>query len=70
MKIVFLAGGIGKRMFPLIEDKFMFKFLGKTLLEHHIEMARECGIREFIVIGNPENIDKIKITLKSRNYSQ
>ena len=32
MKIVFLCGGIGKRMFPLTEDKFMLKFLGKTLL--------------------------------------
>lgn len=29
MKVVFLCGGIGKRMFPITEDKFLLKFLGK-----------------------------------------
>ena len=32
MRAVFLCGGIGRRMFPFTEDKFLFKFLGKTLL--------------------------------------
>ncbi|MBI2085487.1 MAG: NTP transferase domain-containing protein [Candidatus Aenigmarchaeota archaeon] len=68
MKTVFLAGGIGKRMFPLMEDKFMFKFLGKTLLEHHIEMASANGLNDFVIIGNPDNIDKIKDTFNGKNY--
>jgi hypothetical protein len=33
MKVLFLCGGIGKRMFPLTEDKFLLKFLGKTIIE-------------------------------------
>ncbi|MBI4177519.1 MAG: NTP transferase domain-containing protein [Candidatus Aenigmarchaeota archaeon] len=68
MKTVFLAGGIGKRMFPLMEDKFLFKFVGKTLLEHHIEMAFSNGLDDFIVIGNPENIEKIKSMLHGKRY--
>ncbi len=57
---VFLCGGIGKRMIPLTEDKFMFRFLGRTLLEHQIGFARQAGIGEFIVIANPLNIDRIR----------
>lgn len=57
---VFLCGGIGKRMFPLMEDKFLFRFAGKTLLEHQIELAKQAGIREFVIIASPYNIDRIK----------
>ena len=60
MKVVFLCGGVGKRMSPLSEDKFLLKFLGKTLLEYQIEQARKTALNEFILIGNPHNIDKIK----------
>jgi bifunctional UDP-N-acetylglucosamine pyrophosphorylase/glucosamine-1-phosphate N-acetyltransferase len=60
MKAVFLCGGRGKRMFPIAEDKFLLDFLGKPLLEHQIEVAREAGLSDFVIIGNPENIGKIK----------
>ena len=60
MKLVFLCGGIGKRMFPLTEDKFLFKFLGKTLLQHQIENAQKKGFEDFVIIGNSLNIKKIK----------
>jgi len=60
MKVVFLCGGIGKRMFPLTEDKFLFKFLGKTLLQHQIEIAQKAGFKDFVMIGNEFNMNKIK----------
>jgi NDP-sugar pyrophosphorylase family protein len=60
MKAVFLCGGRGKRMFPIAEDKFLLDFLGKPLLEHQIEVARQAGLNHFVMIGNPENIGKIK----------
>jgi UDP-N-acetylglucosamine diphosphorylase/glucosamine-1-phosphate N-acetyltransferase len=60
MKLVFLCGGVGKRMSPLSEDKFLLRFLGKTLLQYHIEQARKAGLNDFIVVGNPANIDRIK----------
>jgi NDP-sugar pyrophosphorylase family protein len=60
MKLVFLCGGVGKRMSPLSEDKFLLRFLGKTLLQYHIKQAKKAGLNEFVVVGNPANIDSIK----------
>jgi UDP-N-acetylglucosamine diphosphorylase/glucosamine-1-phosphate N-acetyltransferase len=60
VKAVFLCGGRGKRMFPITEDKFLLDFLGKPILEHQIEVAREAGLSHFVIIGNPENIAKIE----------
>jgi len=60
MKVIFLCGGIGKRMFPLTEDKFLLKFLGKSLLQHQIEIALKAGLKDFLIIGNRFNIQKIK----------
>jgi UDP-N-acetylglucosamine diphosphorylase/glucosamine-1-phosphate N-acetyltransferase len=59
MKVVLLCGGIGKRMFPITEDKFLLKFLGKTLLEHQIETAKRAGLIEFVIVGNPQNISRV-----------
>jgi len=60
MKILFLCGGVGKRMYPLTEDKFLFQFLGKTLLEHQIQIAAEAGISDIILVCNPHNLTRIK----------
>jgi UDP-N-acetylglucosamine diphosphorylase / glucose-1-phosphate thymidylyltransferase / UDP-N-acetylgalactosamine diphosphorylase / glucosamine-1-phosphate N-acetyltransferase / galactosamine-1-phosphate N-acetyltransferase len=60
MKVLFLCGGVGKRMFPLTEDKFLLKFLGKTLLEHQIDMAMQSGFRQFIIVANPANLTRIE----------
>lgn len=64
---VFLCGGIGKRMFPLMEDKFLFRFLGKTLLEHQIELARKAGIKEFVIISNPSIVERIRSIFHDNN---
>ena len=60
MKAVFLCGGRGKRMFPITEDKFLLDFLGKPLLQHQIEVACQAGLSHFVIIGNPDNIEKIE----------
>jgi NDP-sugar pyrophosphorylase family protein len=60
MKVVLLCGGVGKRMFPITENKFLLDFLGRTLLEHQVSMARDAGLNDFIIIGNPDNIEQIK----------
>jgi NDP-sugar pyrophosphorylase family protein len=59
-KAVFLCGGRGKRMFPIAEDKFLLDFLGKSLLQHQIEMARDAGLSRFVIITNPQNTARIK----------
>jgi len=60
MKVIFLCGGIGKRMFPITEDKFLLNFLGKTLLQHQMEAAKQAGLNQFLVIGNPANMRQIE----------
>lgn len=60
MKTVFLCGGIGKRMFPMTENKFLLKFLGRPLLHHQIERAKQAGLKDFVFIGNPGNIDQVQ----------
>ncbi len=60
MKAVFLCGGRGKRMFPITEDKFLLDFLDKPLLEHQINAACEAGLRHFVIIGNPSNMQRIE----------
>jgi len=60
MKTVFLCGGIGKRMFPITEDKFLLTFLGKSLLQYQLEMAREAGLKDFIIVGNKFNMEQIE----------
>lgn len=67
MKLVFLCGGIGKRMFPIMESKFLLKFLGKTLLEHHIEMAENNGIDKFVIVANPENIGSVRKVMENKD---
>ncbi len=62
MKILFLCGGVGKRMQPLREDKFFFKFLGKELLLHHTGHLKALGFKEedFVFVGNPANIERLR----------
>ncbi|MFH1105965.1 MAG: sugar phosphate nucleotidyltransferase [Candidatus Aenigmatarchaeota archaeon] len=67
MKLVFLCGGIGKRMFPIMESKFLLKFLGKTLLEHHIEMAEKSGFDKFVIVANPENIGSVRKVMETED---
>ncbi|MGB8706471.1 MAG: bifunctional sugar-1-phosphate nucleotidylyltransferase/acetyltransferase [Dehalococcoidia bacterium] len=63
MNVVFLCGGIGKRMFPITEDKFLLKFLGKTLLQIQLEAARQAGLNHFLIVCNKYNMEQIeKIT--------
>jgi bifunctional UDP-N-acetylglucosamine pyrophosphorylase/glucosamine-1-phosphate N-acetyltransferase len=68
MKVLFLCGGIGKRMFPLTEDKFLLKFLGKTVIEHQLDAAINSGLRKFIIVANPVNLKRIEnITAQYQN---
>ncbi len=65
MKALFLCGGNGKRMAPITDDKFLLKFLGKTLLDHQMQMAVDAGFQKIILVCNPQNQERVK-TVKDK----
>lgn len=60
LQVVFLCGVTGERMFPIAGDKFLLKFLGQTLLEHQIEQALAAGLNDVVIVGNRQNIERLK----------
>jgi bifunctional UDP-N-acetylglucosamine pyrophosphorylase/glucosamine-1-phosphate N-acetyltransferase len=52
MQTVILAGGEGKRVFPLTANspKPMFKLLGKPLIHHVIDTLKQVGLKDYIVV--------------------
>ncbi len=61
MQAIILAGGAGKRVFPLAvyKPKPMFKLLGKPLIQHVIEILKANGLNEFVVVTG-HNGEQIK----------
>ncbi|EKD85493.1 MAG: UDP-N-acetylglucosamine diphosphorylase/glucosamine-1-phosphate N-acetyltransferase GlmU [uncultured bacterium] len=61
MKIIVLAGGEGKRMWPINTDKCLIPFLGKSLLYHNLKKinARLPGV-EFIIVASPQTKDGVE----------
>ena len=64
MKTLLLCGGTGKRMAPFDEDKFLFKFLGKTLLEYQFDLLLKAGLNDIILVCNPQNQEKVNEIVK------
>ena len=60
VKAIILAGGIGKRMQPIQKDKCLLKFLGKEFILHQMGFLEKAGIRDFIIICHPQNVEKIR----------
>ncbi|MEJ2281346.1 MAG: sugar phosphate nucleotidyltransferase [Candidatus Bathyarchaeota archaeon] len=60
-----LAGGEGKRVFPLAVNrpKPMFELLGKPLIHHVIDVLKEGGLTDYIVVVGHQG-EKIKNYLK------
>ena len=52
MKAIILAAGQGTRLKKYTENlpKGMLSFIGKTIIERQIEMYRECGIEDIIIV--------------------
>ena len=66
MQTIILAGGEGKRVFPLAVNrpKPMFKLLGKPLIHHVIDTLKEAGLKEYIVVVGHKG-EQIKKYLKN-----
>ncbi len=66
--VLILAGGVGKRFFPLTINKTMLPLFGKPLLHHSIDQLRRVGLSNFFVVCNPENIDFV-LSLKQQGVN-
>ncbi len=47
-------------MFPITKDKFLLKFLGKSLLEHQVERAKKAGLNRFVIIANAQSVNEVE----------
>ena len=59
MKVILLAAGQSKRVNP-IEDKNFLSFCGKYLIEWQINMLINVGVRDFVIVGNKDNLEMLK----------
>jgi UDP-N-acetylglucosamine diphosphorylase / glucose-1-phosphate thymidylyltransferase / UDP-N-acetylgalactosamine diphosphorylase / glucosamine-1-phosphate N-acetyltransferase / galactosamine-1-phosphate N-acetyltransferase len=52
LQTVILAGGKGKRVFPLAANspKPMFKLLGKPLIHHVIDTLKQAGLKDYVIV--------------------
>ena len=50
-----LAGGIGKRLWPLTTDKALFDFAGRPLIDYVIDDLKTAGITQLVIVTNPDN---------------
>lgn len=57
---VVLAGGSGKRWWPLTTYKALFPVMGKTVLELTLEGLVRAGLTEAIVVTSPQQTDAVK----------
>ncbi len=69
MKIIVLAGGEGKRMWPIQTDKCLIPFLGKPLLYHNLKKIKENVEGEFIIISSPSSKDGVEKVAKDLELS-
>lgn len=54
MKAVLLAAGQSRRMKP-VEDKNFLSFLGKYLIQHQLEMIKEAGFKDIVIVAGKHN---------------
>ncbi|KYK36503.1 MAG: NTP transferase domain-containing protein [Theionarchaea archaeon] len=66
MKLVFLAGGVGKRMFPIVKEKCLLTFLGKELILHQIDLAEKAGLTDVVIVSSSQNITDIQEVVKDK----
>ncbi|OGY21596.1 MAG: hypothetical protein A3F04_01885 [Candidatus Chisholmbacteria bacterium RIFCSPHIGHO2_12_FULL_49_9] len=52
---IVLAGGVGKRFWPIETDKSLLPFLGRPLIEHTIQSLNHEKIERILVVANEAN---------------
>ncbi len=55
-----LAGGVGKRFWPITTGKSVFRFFGRTIIEHTLESLRIAGVEHAIIVTNPWDVNAVR----------
>lgn len=62
--VLVLAGGVGKRLWPLTGSKALFPFAGEPLLLTHLRTVAKAGFRRFVIVVSPQDREIVqKFTL-------
>ncbi len=70
MKIIVLAAGEGKRMWPIATDKCLIPFLGKPLLYHNLKKIKQAlNPDEVIIVSNSKSSAEIQKILEELKIS-
>lgn len=64
LQVIILAGGEGKRFWPLTTNKVLIKFLGHSLISHLFDQVLSLKPEKIIVVANPNN--QAAITKKAK----
>lgn len=60
MKVLLLGAGRSKRMKP-ITDKNFLNFLGKPLIEWQLELIKNAGQGDVVIVGGKHNLEKLAL---------
>jgi len=63
---VVLAGGVGRRFWPIQADKAELEFLGKPLIQYTIDALTAAGLKTIVLVTNPSN-QRLMTSLKFNN---
>lgn len=55
-----LAGGVGKRLWPIKTGKSVFPFFGGTVIEHTLESLASAGVTQAVIVTNPQDVHVIR----------
>ncbi len=55
MKVIILAGGAGKRMWPVKQEKYLLPFLGQPLIKHTLKRLKDAINFDEVVIVTKES---------------
>jgi len=70
MKVIVLAAGEGKRMWPIATDKCLIPFLGKPLLYHNLKKIKQAlNPDEVIIVSNSKSSAEIQKILEELKIS-